>query len=187
MGQLYSVLQAPEVCDLSPEQLEELRMLTLLPIEDIIHFRNRYRIFCPDDVLTKEIFFSIPAMNPLKERLFSLFELNSDGNVSFNAFIQVMATFTYHSTRESKLRVAFKIHDIDGDNQVSKADLIAYMRLVTDFGEMPSEEIDKDLELAATRALEEASSDPSTESLSFDDFSKVVLTTDFETKLLIQI
>ncbi|CAK4128520.1 unnamed protein product [Aphanomyces euteiches] len=75
---------------------------------------------------------------------------------------------------------------MDGDGKVSKADLIAYIQLVADFGDLNPEVVEKNLDVIASRTLEEASSDPSGEFLSFDDFARVVLATeDFETKLLI--
>ncbi|OQR84646.1 calcineurin regulatory subunit B [Achlya hypogyna] len=199
MGQYLPSRTPPTPCDLSPEQIEEIRMLTLLPVEDIQHMRLQYLRWSTDDRLTKDAFFAIPviARNPLKERLWSLFESSPDGHVSFHvhcpsymlyliwgaqAFVLVMAVFTYHSSKDSKLRASFKMHDFDGDGRLSRADLLSYLRLVADPGDM-SEDIEK-AHLVA-RTLEEASSDAAAEFLTFDDFTKVVLTTEFEAKLQI--
>ncbi|KAF0698645.1 Aste57867_10739 [Aphanomyces stellatus] len=188
MGQRVSKKEVP--CDLDLERLEEIRMVTQLPISDIQQMRLRFLGWSPSDDMTKDEFLAIPAVavNPLRERLFSLFELTPTGTIRFQDFVTLMAVFTYHSSRDTKLKMAFKLQDVDGDGKVTKGDLVAYMKLVVDFGEMPADEADKNMDTLAMRTLEEASSDPSGEFLSYDDFAKVVMTTDdYDTKLLMDV
>ncbi|KAH9073141.1 hypothetical protein Ae201684P_014958 [Aphanomyces euteiches] len=175
-------------CDLSLERLEELRMVTQLPIPDIQAIRRKFLTWSPQDDMTKDEFLAIPALavNPLRCRLFNLMEVSPRSTVDFQEFLVLMAGLTFHASRDSKLRLSFKLQDMDGDGKVSKADLIAYIQLVADFGDLNPEVVEKNLDVIASRTLEEASSDPSGEFLSFDDFARVVLATeDFETKLLI--
>ncbi|ETW00290.1 hypothetical protein, variant 1 [Aphanomyces invadans] len=150
--------------------------------------RLQFLKWSPNDEMTQEQFFAIPgvAVNPLRNRLFELFELSPTHTVSFQDFATLMAVFTYHSSRDNKLRMSFKLQDMDGDGKISKADLVSYMKLVVNFGGVPDpDELDKKLDMLATRTLEEASTDASGDFLSYDDFAKVVMTTDdFETKLL---
>ncbi|KDO22074.1 hypothetical protein SPRG_12061 [Saprolegnia parasitica CBS 223.65] len=150
-------------------------MLTLLPVEAILHFRTRFLSHSTDDAMSKDAFLSIPvvAINPLRERLWSLFELTPTGDVAFPAFVAVMAVFTYHSSKDAKLRASFKLHDFDGDGRISKADLLAYLCLVADSGDK-TDETEKDLDMVVTRTMEEVSSDGTAEFLSFDDFARVV-------------
>ncbi|ETV79409.1 hypothetical protein H257_07426 [Aphanomyces astaci] len=169
-------------CDLSLERLEEIRMLTQLPIPDIIKMRVQFLKWSPSDDMTQDQFFAIPAVavNPLRHRLFSLFELSASQTIAFQDFASLMAIFTYHGSRDSKLRLSFKLQDMDGDGRITKPDLIAYMKLVVDFGDK--------LDVLASRTLEEASTDASGDFLSYDDFAKVVTTTDdYETKLLLEL
>ncbi len=55
----------------------------------------------------------------------------------------IMAVFTAHTSRDSKLRMSFKLQDLDGDGKISRADLIAYLKLVADFGDIDPEDVDE--------------------------------------------
>lgn len=61
----------------------------------------------------------------------------------YQEFIQIMAVFSYHGGRDSKIRNAFKIHDFDDDGKISKKDLALYLDLVTDFGDLDEKTVEE--------------------------------------------
>ena len=61
------------------------------------------------------------------------------------------------------------------------------MRLVSDFGDLDKAEVDERLGAVVQHTLEEASSAQNLDSLSYDDFVKVIAPTDFATRLVISI
>ena len=53
------------------------------------------------------------AANPLANRIISVFL--SESVVDFQAFCRFMSIFTKSASRESKLKLAFSIYDVDND------------------------------------------------------------------------
>jgi len=114
--------------DIPDEELEEYRMLSGLDPLEICRLRAYFEDEVGDDkgVMTKEHFLSIPfiADNPLKDRLALCFGYDDDTpEMDFVQWIQGVALFNSHGKREEKLRIAFKMQDIDADGMISKDDL----------------------------------------------------------------
>ncbi len=141
-------------CDLGAEELEELRMLTPFSDREIRILRVRFRQVAGDDewiepselLLLPEL-----AENPLRERLLRCFDTDNNGLLDFREFAIAMANFSESSSREKKLTLAFRIHDYDGDDRISKSDLFSYLKDVTRYS-MSAAEIAE----AAEREAEEA-------------------------------
>ena len=94
--------------------------------------------------------------------------------------MEVLSIFNCQSaSRDHKLHMAFALHDFDGDGAISKQDLVQYFEAVMS----PPEGGSIDRESVAARILLEASSAPDRQSLTYTDFAKVVVVTEFAAKL----
>jgi len=155
--------------------------------------------------LTREDFLRIPelAINPLGDRIVHAFfrdgHSNSNGNndleardrdvVNFCDFVRVLAHFrpikknaekNKLNSRQEKLKFAFRMYDLDGDEKISKEELLAVLTMMV--GENISED---QLESIAERTIHEADEDKDTK-ISFDEFCKVLERTDVEQKMSIR-
>jgi Ca2+-binding EF-hand superfamily protein len=141
-------------CDLGAEEVEELRMLTTFSDRDIRILRLRFRQVAGDDewIEPKELML-LPELrdNPLRERLLHCFDADDNGLLDFREFAIAMSYFSDNSSREKKLMLAFRIHDYDGDDRISKADLFSYLKDVTRYSMSAA-----DIAEAAAREAEEA-------------------------------
>ncbi len=61
-------------------------------------------------------------------RLFGLFDLNSDGVVNFNEFVEGLSVFMPQASVEEKLNLSFRIYDFDGDGFIDRAELLECLR-----------------------------------------------------------
>ena len=177
--------------DLSMEEIEELRMISAFNAADLRRMWMKFQEFNGDENqgLSSDDFLNIPAvaLNPLKGQLLKCFEFDDAGYIPFKRFCVGMSVFSHHGDKKLKLQAAFKIHDINGDGKICKDDLLHYMRLVSDFGDLDKAEVDERLGAVVQHTLEEASSAQNLDSLSYDDFVKVIAPTDFATRLVISI
>jgi len=154
--------------------------------------------------LTREDFLRIPelAINPLGDRIVHAFFRDHDaeekyGNgrdsvkevVNFCDFVHVLAHFrpikknadkNKMNSREEKLRFAFRMYDLDGDDKISKEELLAVLTMMV--GANISED---QLVSIAERTIMEADEDKDN-LISFEEFSKVLQRTDVEQKMSIR-
>jgi len=155
--------------------------------------------------LTREDFLRIPelAINPLGDRIVHAFfrdgHANSNGLgeletrdrdvVNFCDFVRVLAHFrpikkniekNKLNSRQEKLKFAFRMYDLDGDEKISKEELLAVLTMMV--GANISEE---QLMSIAERTIHEADEDKDT-LISFDEFCKVLERTDVEQKMSIR-
>jgi calcineurin B family protein 1 len=156
--------------------------------------------------LTREDFLRIPelAINPLGDRIVHAFfrdgrassgsgiEKGSAGDrdvVNFCDFVRVLAHFrpikknvekNKLNSRQEKLKFAFRMYDLDGDDRISKEELLAVLTMMV--GDNITEE---QLNSIAERTIMEADDDKDG-FISFDDFCKVLERTDVEQKMSIR-
>lgn len=158
--------------------------------------------------LTREDFLRIPelAINPLGDRIVHAFfrdgHANSNGisdissekgadreNVKFCDFVRVLAHFrpikknaekNKLNSRQEKLKFAFRMYDLDGDDRISMEELLAVLTMMV--GANISEE---QLKSIAERTIMEADEDKDN-LISFDEFCKVLERTDVEQKMSIR-
>ncbi len=57
--------------------------------------------------------------NPLVQRVIDIFDTDGNGEVDFKEFIQGMSLFSVKGDKDSKLRFAFKIYDMDKGKSMS--------------------------------------------------------------------
>merc|ERR1711951_206322 len=145
--------------------------------------------------LTREDFQRTPelAINPLGDRIVHAFfyESKSQGEekVDFKDFVRVLAHFrpikknaekNKLNTRMEKLHFAFRMYDLDGDDKISKEELLAVLTMMV--GNNISTE---QLISIAERTIMEADLDKD-DLISFEEFAKVLERTDVEQKMSIR-
>ena len=54
---------------------------------------------------------------------------DSNGEIDFKEFVEGLCKFSSHGDKESKLRFAFKIYDMDNDGYISNGELFQVMIL----------------------------------------------------------
>merc|ERR1711992_37986 len=158
--------------------------------------------------LTREDFLRIPelAINPLGDRIVHAFFRDSSNKdeeeggkfnganekeiVNSPDFVRVLAHFrpikknaekNKMNSRVEKLRFAFRMYDLDGDDKISKEELLAVLTMMV--GANISED---QLVSIAERTIMEADEDKDN-LISFDEFSKVLQRTDVEQKNVYQV
>jgi len=144
-----------------------------------------------------------------EEDPFSSFDIFNSTFISFQTFLIHLSKFNNlgsSSNHESKLKILYTLHDFDQDGKIGKSDLVCYMNRITSSSNnnnniqssnnqnssqsppsssssLPEHELDQIVE----QILIESSSHPNYEYLTFLDFSKVILSTDYEPKLFLNI
>jgi len=145
--------------------------------------------------LSREDFLRIPelAINPLGDRIVHAFFYESkngdDDKVDFKDFVRVLAHFrpikkntelNKLNTRMEKLHFAFRMYDLDGDDKISKQELLAVLTMMV--GQNISTE---QLISIAERTIMEADLDKD-DLISFEEFAQVLEKTDVEQKMSIR-
>ena len=75
--------------------------------------------------LSVDEFMSLPELqqNPLVQRVIDIFDTDLNGEVDFKEFIQGVSQFSVKGDKESKLKFAFSIYDIDRDGFIANGEL----------------------------------------------------------------
>merc|ERR1712212_720954 len=201
MGNSRSSLQ------LQPEEINEITAETGFTKQQIERLYARFTSLDKQNhgYLTREDFLRIPelAINPLGDRIVHAFFRDGHANangigeletrdrdvVNFCDFVRVLAHFrpikkniekNKLNSRQEKLKFAFRMYDLDGDEKISKEELLAVLTMMV--GANISEE---QLMSIAERTIHEADEDKDT-LISFDEFCKVLERTDVEQKMSIR-
>ncbi|XP_065583497.1 calcineurin subunit B type 2-like [Artemia franciscana] len=84
--------------------------------------------------LSVDEFMTLPELqqNPLFQRVIDIFDSDGNGEVDFKEFIQGVSQFSVKGDKESKLRFAFRIYDMDNDGFISNGEL--FQLLMKHFG-----------------------------------------------------
>jgi calcineurin B family protein 1 len=121
--------------------------------------------------------------------IFAFMEEGDDDKVDFKDFVRVLAHFrpikkniekNKLNTRMEKLHFAFRMYDLDGDDKISKEELLAVLTMMV--GANISAE---QLISIAERTILEADEDKD-DLISFEEFAKVLERTDVEQKMSIR-
>merc|ERR1711990_738213 len=191
MGNSRSTLQ------LQQEEIEEITAETGFTKQQIERLYARFSSLDKQShgYLTREDFLRIPelAINPLGDRIVHAFFYESknreEEKVDFKDFVRVLAHFrpikknadlNKVNTRMEKLHFAFRMYDLDGDDKISKQELLAVLTMMV--GQNISTE---QLVSIAERTIMEADLDKD-DLISFEEFAKVLERTDVEQKMSIR-
>merc|ERR1711909_139973 len=191
MGNSRSSLQ------LQPEEIEAITEETGFTKQQIERLYARFSSLDKQShgYLTREDFLRIPelAINPLGDRIVHAFFYESkngdEEKVDFKDFVRVVTHFrpvkknpvkNKLNTRMEKLHFAFRMYDLDGDDKISKQELLAVLTMMV--GQNISTE---QLVSIAERTSMEADLDKD-DLISFEEFAHVLEKTDVEQKMSIR-
>merc|ERR1712186_64972 len=191
MGNSRSSLQ------LQPEDIMAIQEETGFNQNQIERLYSRFSSLDKQDkgYLSREDFLRIPelAINPLGDRIVHAFFFESrsgdEDKVDFKDFVRVVAHFrpvkknpakNKLNTRHEKLHFAFRMYDLDGDDKISKEELLAVLTIMVGANISPEQ-----LLSIAERTILEADEDKD-ELISFEEFVKVLERTDVGQKMSIR-
>ncbi|KAI0979971.1 hypothetical protein GJ496_003694, partial [Pomphorhynchus laevis] len=82
--------------------------------------------------LSVEEFMSIPELqqNPLVKRVIEIFDTDGNGEIDFKEFIEGISQFSIKGDKESKLKFAFKVYDMDKDGFISNCELFKVLKMM---------------------------------------------------------
>jgi Ca2+-binding EF-hand superfamily protein len=177
----YSLVPSKEDSVISEEQMEEYRMITFF---DPQHIRKYHKMFFQttegSERMDQETFYQIPciSINPFKEKIAMIFGFDQKPLLEFIDFLTGASLFNCHGRKDLKIRTAYRLQDIDNDGVISKQDLMNYLKIITN-----ETLLDFEITEMVNRVMNECSSDVNQESLTLQDFQRVITKSDFETKL----
>jgi len=198
MGSKASIL-------LQQQEIDEIHQETGFTHHQIVRLYSRFTSLDKSNqgYLSREDFLRIPelAINPLGDRIVHAFftegfkdELNNcaalrrDDGVNFRQFMRTLSRFrpikekkcNDLNNREEKLKFAFKMYDLDGDDKISREELLAVLHMMV--GANISED---QLGSIADRTITEADQDQDG-MIAFEEFKKVMERVDVEQKMSIR-
>ena len=165
-------------------------MITHFDRSDILKYKKRFlELTNGTERMSKEEFLGHISINPLKERVALVFGYDQASSLNFRNFLIGLSSFNCHGHNDTKLKVAFRLQDFDDDGVINRDDLRKYLELVTP-PPKPLEEIVLaddvfDYDYCIEEVFRESSTDGSV--ITFSDFSRILATTDFQTKLYLNL
>eukprot|EP00695_Tsukubamonas_globosa_P001403 TRINITY_DN2422_c0_g1_i1.p1 TRINITY_DN2422_c0_g1~~TRINITY_DN2422_c0_g1_i1.p1 ORF type:complete len:178 (-),score=38.22 TRINITY_DN2422_c0_g1_i1:93-626(-) len=169
---------------LRPEEVEEMQRGTNFTPKEIKRLYKRFKKLDKDGsgTITQDEFLAIPelAVNPLVQRVISVFDENRDESVNFKEFISALSVFSPKGEKEAKVRFAFRVYDMDNDGFISNVELFNVLKMM-----VGSNLTDQQLQQIVDKTLLEADEDKDGK-ISFAEFEKMLTNTDLDTKMTIK-
>ncbi|XP_055694484.1 calcium and integrin-binding protein 1-like [Lutzomyia longipalpis] len=126
---------------LTKEQLEEYAELTYLTKYEIHYIFTRFLKLGPTQIATDFHFrfnshyvmeeFPQLKFNPFRKEIFRIFSSQKDGHFSFEDFLDLCSVMSENCPLEVKAAWAFRILDFNGDNEISRDDIIVLLDRLT--------------------------------------------------------
>lgn len=153
--------------------------------EEIRRLGKRFRKLDLDNSgsLSVEEFMSLPDLqqNPLVQRVIEIFDTDGNGEVDFKEFIEGISLFSVKGDKESKLRFAFKIYDIDKDGYISNGELFQVLKMM-----VGNNLKDTQLQQIVDKTIILADKDEDGK-ISFEEFCSVVSNLDVHKKMVVDV
>lgn len=109
-------------------------MVTHFDADEIRRLGKRFRKLDLDKsgALSVDEFMSLPELqqNPLVQRVIDIFDTDGNGEVDFKEFIEGVSQFSVKGDKESKLKFAFRIYDMDNDGYISNGELFQVLKMM---------------------------------------------------------
>lgn len=160
-------------------------MVTNFDADEIRRLGKRFRKLDLDNSgsLSVEEFMSLPELqqNPLVQRVIEIFDEDGNGEVDFQEFIQGVSQFSVKGDKESKLRFAFQIYDIDKDGFISNGELFNVLKMM-----VGNNLKDSQLQQIVDKTIVNADKDGDGK-ISFSEFCAVVGNMDIHKKMVVDV
>jgi len=133
--------------------------------------------------LSIDEFMTLPELqqNPLVQRVIDIFDADGNGEVDFKEFIQGVSQFSVKGDKESKLRFAFRIYDMDNDGYISNGELFQVLKMM-----VGNNLKDTQLQQIVDKTILFADKDEDGK-ISFQEFCSVVGNTDIHKKMVVDV
>eukprot|EP00382_Lankesteria_abbotti_P005208 CAMPEP_0113846466 /NCGR_PEP_ID=MMETSP0372-20130328/1322_1 /TAXON_ID=340204 /ORGANISM="Lankesteria abbotti" /LENGTH=177 /DNA_ID=CAMNT_0000815611 /DNA_START=50 /DNA_END=583 /DNA_ORIENTATION=+ /assembly_acc=CAM_ASM_000359 len=170
---------------LTPQEQKELVQAANFNERDIKRIYKRFRALDTNQngELDPHELFEVPeiADNPLVRRVISIFDINSDGKVSFIEFLVGLAKLTAGTDESQKTKFAFDIYDVNKDGHISNGELFSVMKMM-----VGTNLNDQQLQQLVDRTILAADKDGDG-MISYDEFREMVSHIDIADKLRIDV
>ncbi|XP_018026876.1 calcineurin subunit B type 2 isoform X3 [Hyalella azteca] len=162
-----------------------MEMCSNFDADEIRRLGKRFRKLDLDNSgsLSVEEFMSLPELqqNPLVQRVIDIFDADGNGEVDFKEFIQGMSQFSVKGDKESKMRFAFRIYDMDNDGYISNGELFQVLKMM-----VGNNLKDTQLQQIVDKTVLFADKDEDGK-ISFEEFCTVVGNTDVHKKMVVDV
>lgn len=119
---------------LTREEIEELRALTPFSAKTLKRLWHRFQHLdkAGVGVIRLEDFKAIPelSMNPLLNRIVSLFGAETNDEITFRQFVVTLAVFSPKTEIAKKIEFAFRLYDVHGDGYITSDDVLEVLKLM---------------------------------------------------------
>merc|ERR1712123_190747 len=126
--------QTPHQSIMGNDQSLPLEMCSHFDPDEIARLGKRFKKLDLDNSgsLSVDEFMSLPELhqNPLVQRVIEIFDDDQNGEVDFKEFIQGVSQFSVKGDKDTKLRFAFRIYDIDNDGYISNGELFQVLKMM---------------------------------------------------------
>ncbi|CAB3979139.1 calcineurin subunit B type 1 [Paramuricea clavata] len=160
-------------------------MVTHFEPEEIKRLGKRFKKLDLDHSgsLSVEEFMSLPELqqNPLVQRVIEIFDQDGNGEVDFKEFIEGVSQFSVKGDKESKLRFAFQIYDIDRDGFITNSELFQVLKMM-----VGNNLKDTQLQQIVDKTILYADKDQDGK-ISFSEFSEMVGNLDVHKKMVVDV
>eukprot|EP01117_Protostelium_nocturnum_P008365 TRINITY_DN2988_c0_g1_i2.p1 TRINITY_DN2988_c0_g1~~TRINITY_DN2988_c0_g1_i2.p1 ORF type:complete len:127 (+),score=37.72 TRINITY_DN2988_c0_g1_i2:299-679(+) len=119
-------------------------------------------------------------MNPIAARIISIFDSNSDDQVSFKQFLQVLSVFSPKGNKEEKMQILFKAYDVKGDGFIDSEELHEVLKMMVGSHLTPEQ-----LQSIVEKTISEADKDGDGK-VSFKEFCDNLKGSDVDKKMVMQ-
>lgn len=167
------------------EQSIPMEMCSTFDMEELKRLGKRFRKLDIDNSgsLSVEEFMTLPELqqNPLVQRVIDIFDEDQNGEVDFKEFIQGVSQFSVKGDKETKLRFAFRIYDVDNDGYISNGELFQVLKMM-----VGNNLKDSQLQQIVDKTILYADKDEDGR-ISFEEFCSVVGNTDIHKKMVVDV
>lgn len=109
-------------------------MVTHFDADEIKRLGKRFRKLDTDHsgTLSIEEFMSVPELqqNPLVQRVIEIFDQDGNKEIDFKEFLEGVSQFSVKGDKESKLKFAFQVYDINRDGFISNGELFSVLKMM---------------------------------------------------------
>merc|ERR1711868_40248 len=115
--------------------------------------------------------------NPLARRIVDVLDQDESGEIDFKEFVQGMSQFSSQGDKETKLRFAFRIYDMDNDGFISNGELFQVLKMM-----VGSNLKDTQLQQIVDKTVRSVDANQDGK-ISFEEFCKIVGKSEIDKKM----